>query len=120
MEGKILIANRGEIAVRAIRTVKELGLEAVSVYSDPDHASPHVDMADEAHRLGPGPVAESYLLKERLLELAIEAVCFEHSPTLGVRFDALERTELAREEVSVEEIKERKPLQIKNFGIWLR
>lgn len=93
MEGKILIANRGEIAVRAIRTVKELGLEAISVYSDPDHASPHVDMADEAHRLGPGPVAESYLLKERLLELAIETGAAAVFPGYGL---LSENTDFAR------------------------
>lgn len=66
----ILIANRGEIAARAIRTFKKLGYRSIAVYSDPDHASPQVDLADEAHHLGPGPVAESYLRKERLLEIA--------------------------------------------------
>ena len=67
---KILIANRGEIAARAIRTFKKLGYQSIAVYSDPDAASPHVDLADEAHRLGPGPVSESYLLKEKLIEIA--------------------------------------------------
>jgi len=67
---KILIANRGEIAARAIRTFKKLGYQSIAVYSDPDAASPHVDLADEAHRLGPGPVSESYLLKEKLIAIA--------------------------------------------------
>ena len=67
---KILIANRGEIAARAIRTFKQLGYQSIAVYSDPDYAAPHVDLADEAHRLGPGPVSESYLLKDKLLEIA--------------------------------------------------
>jgi len=67
---KILIANRGEIAARAIRTFKKLGYQSIAVYSDPDAASPHVDLADEAYRLGPGPVSESYLLKDKLLEIA--------------------------------------------------
>ena len=67
---KILIANRGEIAARAIRTFQRLGYQSIAVYSDPDYASPHVDLADEAHRLGPGPVAESYLLQDQLLEIA--------------------------------------------------
>ncbi len=66
----ILIANRGEIAARAMRTFARLGHRSIAVYSDPDYASPHVELADEAHRLGPGPVAESYLLKDRLLEIA--------------------------------------------------
>ncbi len=67
---KILIANRGEIAARAIRTFKKLGYQSIAVYSEPDAGSPHVDLADEAHPLGPGPVSESYLLKEKLLEIA--------------------------------------------------
>jgi urea carboxylase len=67
---KILIANRGEIAARAIRTFSRIGYGSIAVYSDPDDASPHVDLADEAHRLGPGPVSESYLLKEKLIEIA--------------------------------------------------
>ncbi len=66
----ILIANRGEIALRAIRTIHRLGLRAVAVYSDPDIAAPHVDLADEAHRLGPGPVSESYLKQDALIEIA--------------------------------------------------
>ena len=67
---KILIANRGEIAARAIRTFKKLGYQSIAVYSDPDSGAPHVDLADEAHLLGPGPVSESYLLKDKLLEIA--------------------------------------------------
>ncbi len=70
LNSKILIANRGEIAARAIRTFKKLGYQSIAVYSDPDAASPHVDLADEAHRLGPGPVSESYLLKDKLIEIA--------------------------------------------------
>lgn len=69
----ILIANRGEIAARAIRTFRKLGYRSIAVYSDPDYASPHVDLADEAHRLGPGPVSESYLLQEKLIEIAVSS-----------------------------------------------
>src|SRR5579872_2737505 len=67
---KILIANRGEIAVRVTRTLHEMGIAVVAVYSDVDRASLHVRMADEAERLGPAPSAESYLRVDRILEAA--------------------------------------------------
>jgi urea carboxylase len=70
LQSAILVANRGEIAARAIRTFQKLGCRSIAVYSDPDYPSPHVDLADESHRLGPGPVSESYLLKDKLLEIA--------------------------------------------------
>ena len=67
----ILIANRGEIACRVIRTAKELGYRTIAVYSDADAGAPHVQLADEAVRIGAGPVGESYLLAERILEAAV-------------------------------------------------
>ncbi|HEY6126235.1 MAG TPA: biotin carboxylase N-terminal domain-containing protein, partial [Steroidobacteraceae bacterium] len=67
---KILIANRGAIACRILRTVKALGLRSVAVYSEADENSPHVRMADEAFCIGPAPAAESYLRAERILEVA--------------------------------------------------
>jgi len=67
---KVLIANRGEIAVRIIRTLREMGIRAVAVYSDADRASLHVRMADEAAWVGPSPSAESYLRIDRILEAA--------------------------------------------------
>jgi len=67
---KILIANRGEIAVRVTRTLHEMGIAVVAVYSDVDRASLHVRMADEAERLGPAPSSESYLGIDRILEAA--------------------------------------------------
>ncbi len=67
---KILIANRGEIACRVMRTAKRMGIATVAVYSDADALSPHVRMADEAVRLGPAPAAESYLRADLILEAA--------------------------------------------------
>ena len=67
---KILVANRGEIAIRVFRTLRELGIGTVAVYSEADRGSLHVAAADEAYLIGPGPAAESYLNQERLLETA--------------------------------------------------
>jgi acetyl-CoA carboxylase biotin carboxylase subunit len=67
---KVLIANRGEIAVRVIRTLREMDIASVAVYSDPDRTSLHVRMADEAVHVGPGPSAESYLRIDRILDAA--------------------------------------------------
>ncbi len=66
----VLIANRGEIAVRIIRAARELGLRTIAVYSEADRAAPHVLLADEAFLLGPAPSAESYLRVDRILEVA--------------------------------------------------
>jgi acetyl-CoA/propionyl-CoA carboxylase biotin carboxyl carrier protein len=70
---KVLVANRGEIAVRITRTLRELGIASVAVYSEADRAAVHVRVADEAWLLGPGPPAESYLDQARLLETAARA-----------------------------------------------
>ena len=69
-DAKILIANRGEIAVRVIRTCREHGLKSVAVYSEADLHAPHVDLADESYLLGPAPAGESYLNIGRILEVA--------------------------------------------------
>src|SRR6476620_4368670 len=65
---KILIANRGEIACRVIRTARRMGIKTVAVYSDADARAPHVKMADESVRLGPPPASESYLKAELIID----------------------------------------------------
>ncbi len=65
---KILIANRGEIACRVMRTAKKMGIKTVAVYSDADARAPHVLMADEAVHIGPAPAAQSYLLADKIIE----------------------------------------------------
>jgi len=70
---KVLVANRGEIAVRIFRTLRELGIGAVAVYSDADRGRLHTRVADEAYRIGPGPADESYLRIDVLVETALKA-----------------------------------------------
>src|SRR3954471_1485062 len=70
MFSKVLVANRGEIAIRVMRTLEELGVASVGVYSEPDRDAPHARRATESYLLGPGPANESYLNVEKLLEVA--------------------------------------------------
>ncbi|GAA0879599.1 acetyl-CoA carboxylase biotin carboxylase subunit [Algoriphagus jejuensis] len=75
---KLLVANRGEIALRIMRTAREMGIETVAVYSEADRLSPHVNYADEAVCLGPPPSKQSYLLGEKIVnvckELGVDAI----------------------------------------------
>src|SRR5690625_1133457 len=80
---KLLIANRGEIALRIIRACHELGIRTVAVYSEADRLSPHVMAADEAYLIGPPPSAESYLVAERLIEVARRTGCDAIHPGYG-------------------------------------
>lgn len=84
MFAKVLIANRGEIACRILRTLRKMGIASVAVYSEADRDSPHVAMADEAFCLGPAPVQESYLNQERLLEILAETGAEAVHPGYGL------------------------------------
>ncbi len=70
MINKILVANRGEIAVRIIRSCREMGIESVAIYSDADRTSMHVRYADEAYHVGPSPSSESYLQMDKVINIA--------------------------------------------------
>jgi len=90
---KILIANRGEIAVRIARACREMGISSVAVFSDADRVALHVRVADEAYRAGPAPSRESYLRIDKLMEIARAAGCDALHPGYGF---LAENPELAR------------------------
>ncbi|MFN8330292.1 MAG: biotin carboxylase N-terminal domain-containing protein [Saprospiraceae bacterium] len=80
---KILIANRGEIALRVMRTAKKFGIGTVAVYSDIDRTAPHVLLADEAICVGEAPSRESYLRMDRIIEAASQTGCNAIHPGYG-------------------------------------
>ena len=90
MFGKVLIANRGEIACRIIRTLRRMGVRSVAVYSDADRHAPHVSQADESVRLGPPAAVESYLRAEKLIAAARESGAEAIHPGYGFLSESAE------------------------------
>ena len=80
---KVLIANRGECAIRIHNTLKSMGMKSVMIFSDADRGSEHVRIADEAYRIGSGPSSESYLLQDSIIEIAKSSDCIAIHPGYG-------------------------------------
>ena len=112
---KILIANRGAIACRILRTVKRMGIGSVAVYSEADENSMHVRQADEAHCIGPAPAAESYLRGERILEVALASGAEGIHPGYGFLSENADFAQLC-EDAGVAFIGPT-PEQMRNFGL---
>jgi len=94
MLNKVLIANRGEIAVRIMRACKELGISTVAVYSDADEKALFVKYADEKHNIGPGPASQSYLQKQKIIDVALKTQAEGIHPGYGFMAENSEFAEL--------------------------
>ncbi|XP_036926912.1 methylcrotonoyl-CoA carboxylase subunit alpha, mitochondrial isoform X2 [Sturnira hondurensis] len=95
---KILIANRGEIACRVMRTAKRMNVQSVAVYSEADRNSMHVDMADEAYFIGPAPSQQSYLSMEKIIQAAKLSAAQAIHPGYGFLSESMEFAELCKQE----------------------
>ncbi|XP_004644618.1 methylcrotonoyl-CoA carboxylase subunit alpha, mitochondrial [Octodon degus] len=95
---KVLIANRGEIACRVMRTAKKMGVQTVAVYSDADRNSMHVNMADEAYPIGPAPSQQSYLSMEKIIQVAKISAAQAIHPGYGFLSENMEFAELCKQE----------------------
>ncbi|XP_045358788.1 methylcrotonoyl-CoA carboxylase subunit alpha, mitochondrial isoform X3 [Leopardus geoffroyi] len=95
---KVLVANRGEIACRVIRTAKKMGIQSVAVYSEADKNSMHVDMADEAYSIGPAPSQQSYLSMEKIIQVAKISAAQAIHPGYGFLSENMEFAELCKQE----------------------
>lgn len=95
---KILIANRGEIACRVIKTARRLGVQTVAVYSDADEKSLHVHEADEAYHIGAAPSSQSYLCSSKIIGVAKQAGCQAIHPGYGFLSESVEFSDLCARE----------------------
>ncbi|UFP93665.1 urea carboxylase [Gloeobacter morelensis] len=114
MFDKVLIANRGEIACRILRTLDRLGIASVAVYSEADACAPHVQGAGEAIPIGPAPVAQSYLRYERILEAAVASGAQAIHPGYGFLSESAEFAEACERENIV--FIGPTPTQMRRFG----
>lgn len=95
---KILIANRGEIACRVIKTARRLGVRTVAVYSDVDEKSLHVHEADEAYHIGAAPSSQSYLRSSNIINVAKRSNCQAIHPGYGFLSESVEFSDLCQRE----------------------
>lgn len=95
---KLLIANRGEIACRIIKTARRLGVRTVAIYSDADHKSLHMESADEAYNVGPAASQQSYLRGDKIIEIAKKSNCQAIHPGYGFLSESVEFAEKCESE----------------------